>query len=259
MERRNVVGYEEFYEMDNDFKIYNKITGKEKLYFIRKGTSSVYVGLQRNGKTDSVKVNALIKKTYPENKVVTEDLDNEEWKDICGFKGCYQISSFGRIRSLDRCITQAGTDRFMEGRYLSLKRNNGRGYLNVSLQDGEGSTKTNYYIHILVASHFIENTHNKPTVNHKDGNKNNNHVSNLEWATQKEQMKHAFDNKLSVPPETRTGEDSHLSKLTESQVMEIYYNNVEKVGILAKIYNVDRHTITSIRNNKSWKHLNLSR
>jgi hypothetical protein len=85
----------------------------------------------------------------------------------------------------------------MNGKLLSLKRSNGHGYINVTLNKGCKSKRgKNYYIHILVAENFIPNIENKSEVNHKDGNKKNNSIDNLEWVTRKENMEHAFENGL---------------------------------------------------------------
>ena len=101
----------------------------------------------------------------------------EEWKDIAGYEGLYQISNFGHVKSLHS-----------NGRVLKLHEDKG-GYLTVCL-----FWKCKYKcckVHRLVASAFIANPENKPTVNHIDGNKKNNRVDNLEWATHKENIVHA--------------------------------------------------------------------
>lgn len=110
----------------------------------------------------------------------------EVWKDIKGFEGLYQISSFGRLRHYSK--------RFG---WNILKNTNKKGcYLSVVLRglDKDKSAK----IHRLVANAFIPNPDNKPQVNHIDGNKQNNFVSNLEWATPKENFEHAKKSKLWV-------------------------------------------------------------
>lgn len=107
----------------------------------------------------------------------------EEWKDIKGFEGLYQISNYGRVRSLDHKTN----GRKYTGKILSTKVS--AGYPLVRLSNG--ATKTSCRVHKLVAEAFIENLDNLPEVNHLDGNKNNNFVENLEWCTSKENKIHA--------------------------------------------------------------------
>ena len=123
----------------------------------------------------------------------------EIWKDIKGYEGYYQVSNLGRIKSL--------------GRYIFIIRNRGRqtynqivkekilktykssnGYLLVFLKKNN-KTKS-LFVHRAVATAFIPNIENKPQVNHKDGNKQNNCLDNLEWATHSENMQHAWKHHL---------------------------------------------------------------
>ena len=109
-------------------------------------------------------------------------MNNKEiLKDIRGYEGRYQISDTGRVYSL------------LTHRYLS-KSVHKCGYVKVTLQKN-GESKT-YLVHRLVASNFIENPYNYKEVNHKDGNKQNNNVDNLEWCSVSENTKHAFTNNL---------------------------------------------------------------
>ncbi len=89
------------------------------------------------------------------------------------------------------------------GRLFSKKTNrelkchdNGRGYLTYKTKTKDGTVRVR--LHVAVAECFVENKYNKPLVNHKDGNKKNNHYTNLEWCTISENTKHAWDNKLIV-------------------------------------------------------------
>lgn len=117
----------------------------------------------------------------------------EVWKDIDGYEGIYQISSFGRVKSLARMRTgRGGCLSPLRERIMSLKTNK-HGYLCIGLhQQG----KKFFSIHQLVARAFIQNPDAKGTVNHIDCNKKNNNVNNLEWSTHKEQMQHAVANNL---------------------------------------------------------------
>lgn len=107
----------------------------------------------------------------------------EVWKDIEGYEGLYQVSSFGQVKMLGR------EKRLWHGgkTYISPKLLNQNlicGYKKVKLRDSDGNTKM-VSVHRLVAKAFIENPNNFPQVNHKDENKHNNHVENLEWCTAK--------------------------------------------------------------------------
>ena len=102
--------------------------------------------------------------------------EQEEWRDIKGFERLYQVSNMGRVRSLSR-IVRAGKNkqRRTNGKVLTPWKTK-HGYLHVGLGRGERES-----VHRLVAMTFIPNPKNYPDVNHKDENKANNVVSNLEW------------------------------------------------------------------------------
>ena len=109
-------------------------------------------------------------------------MDKEIWKDIPGYEGLYQISNLGRVKSLKRKVYAGrGRMRWEDGGILSSYRNNGNGYKIVGLN--RDNKVKNKYIHRLVAEAFIENSNNYKYVNHKDENKGNNNVDNLEWCT----------------------------------------------------------------------------
>ena len=108
----------------------------------------------------------------------------EEWRDIKGYEGRYQVSNLGRVKSLARkkgwCIAKQ--------RMLTLWEQH-KGYLVADLADGKGHRK-HRQVHRLVAEAFIPNPENKPQVNHKNGDKHDNRVENLEWITNYENHIH---------------------------------------------------------------------
>lgn len=99
----------------------------------------------------------------------------EEWKDIKGYEGYYQISSNGRVKSLKYRGLNRKVPRIIKWRITN------KGYTQVILS--VNNIQKRYSIHRLVALHFIPNPENKPCVNHKDENPLNNNVDNLEWCT----------------------------------------------------------------------------
>lgn len=117
------------------------------------------------------------------------DLPDEVWKDVVDYEGYYKISNIGRVKSL-----LGRNERLMK---THISRN---GYEKLDLSK-KGQTKK-VYVHRLVAQAFIDNPENKPLVNHRDGVKTMNHVSNLEWCSHSENTTHAFANGLagSVKP-----------------------------------------------------------
>lgn len=110
----------------------------------------------------------------------------EEWRSIPSYEGIYEVSSWGRVRSLDRIAhrTWNGIDNSkpVKGKVLVPKMG-ANGYFFVMLYK-EGKYKIER-IHRLVAKVFLPNPNNLPCVNHKDETRTNNHVENLEWCTQK--------------------------------------------------------------------------
>ena len=121
---------------------------------------------------------------------------------------------------------------------------NGKGYLRVSIG------KKLYFVHRLVAEKYIPNPENKEQVNHKDGNKLNNHVDNLEWVTNQENRNHAVENNLHLQ-----GEQCPWSKLTESDVRFIRQHPEIDNWDYADLLHVAPSTIEDVKEYKTWKHL----
>jgi len=113
----------------------------------------------------------------------------EIWKDIEGFSR-YEISNFGRVKSLKRDTPIGNSGNIRHRPELIMKGCDfGYEYHKVNMRGDDGKTY-NVKVHRLVAQHFLPNPHNKPCVNHKDFNRCNNHVNNLEWVTHAENNLH---------------------------------------------------------------------
>ena len=107
----------------------------------------------------------------------------EEWRNIEGYEGLYQINNLGKVKSLNRVIIYSdGRNRFYKEKILKLRKDT-KGYLYAHLC--KNNVSKYYSVHRLVAEAFLENPNNYPCINHKDENKENNNVNNLEWCTQK--------------------------------------------------------------------------
>lgn len=182
--------------------------------------------------------------------------DSEQWKDIQGYEGIYQVSNHGRIKSKARIVRSTsgvgkGSKRTYPERIMAQHRVGSGGYLAVALYKGDGgSTKT---VHRLVFEAFVSNPLGLPEVNHKDGNKDNNHYSNLEPATRMQNCRHAVESGLMKI----RGEDNYFTKLTEKDVRLI--REMHSCGTtqteIAKKTGFQLANIHCIVRRKSWKHI----
>jgi len=109
-------------------------------------------------------------------------MTKEEWKDIKDYEGLYQVSNLGRIKSLGRYKNNWSKKQWVEERILKQRLANTGYYMVVLSKNGKVK---GFLVHRLVAETFIPNPENKPQVNHKDENKLNNHIENLEFCTRK--------------------------------------------------------------------------
>lgn len=172
--------------------------------------------------------------------------DIETWVPIFGYEGLYEVSDKGRVRSLHR-------KRLRDGGIIKLQKHP-QGYLRVAIyKDKKGK---NRLIHRLVLTSFSDGPKIGLVINHKDGNKSNNNIENLEWVTLKQNTAHAINTKLSVNSFCGKGEKHGMAKLNEAQVREIkllYPTILEKE--LAVKYSVTTETIYNILAGRTWKHV----
>ncbi len=126
----------------------------------------------------------------------------DNWKDIPSYEGIYKISDTGKVRSVERYVKHRKNQILIKGRIRKLKSHRS-GYLCIDLHKGESVDKW-FQVHRLVGIAFIPNPDNKPEINHIDGNKSNNHYTNLEWCTRSENMKHAYDIGLIINPSRKS-------------------------------------------------------
>ena len=173
-------------------------------------------------------------------------------KQIEVFENIYSITREGRIWSHDRIKISRKREYKIKGQWRKLKKTN-KGYLEINLfKNGKPIFKR---IHRLVAETYIPNPENKPDINHLDGNKLNNHVSNLQWVTSKENHSHAWKIGLYDNRDT-SGENNGQSKLTQIQVNEIRQNHVKKGTYTRKPwekYNISRGYYYDILKYRTWK------
>ena len=156
-------------------------------------------------------------------------------KDILGYENLYSITENGDIFS------------YKSKKFLKpIKQKTG--YLTINLYKDKKFKI--YSLHRLTAMAFITNTDNKPMVNHKDLNKWNNEINNLEWVTAKENIQHACNNGI------RCGSKNGNSKLNENQIKEIrekYKFRKYTYKMLSDEYGVMKHYIGRIINYNVWK------
>ena len=169
----------------------------------------------------------------------------EEWADIKGYEGWYQVSNMGRVRSVDHYVKSPTRNpeivkmRIVKGKLLKpeIKAN---GYLYVSLWK-EGIKKA-YTVHRLVAEAFVDNPLAKPFVNHKDYNRQNASAENLEWVTANENMQYSSCN-LST---SHIGKSSFPNKTGEMYISQTpcghYRLQIDRLGI-RKTYNTIKHAV----------------
>lgn len=175
---------------------------------------------------------------------------NEIWKSIPGYEGLYEVSNFGNVKRLARKrIISTGVSKPLSEKIL--KKFTGKfGYIHVNLYKNKKLKQ--HRVHRLVMLAFTHMPNDKTNVNHIDGNKSNNNLSNLEWCSHKENTIHAYKIGLA---KGRPGEQNSNNKLTTKQVLEIrtlYTQGNWTHRELAEKYSISRRHVGDIINRKRW-------
>jgi hypothetical protein len=176
-----------------------------------------------------------------------ENSENEIWKDVIGYEGLYQVSNLGRIKSLN--YRAKGICEIMKFSLLD-------GYPSLSLTKN-GKYKT-YRIHRLVANAFVYNLHNKPQVNHKNGNRADNNVDNLEWVTNQENCIHSFkvlNRQTSLETRIKIS-NSRIKKVINTKTNQIFNSTRDACQFTGMTFSKLRKRLNGqIKNNTTFKYL----
>ena len=201
-------------------------------------------------KKEFKKCEDLINFKYP---IYIPKAPDEEFKQafIADYYFPYIVSTYGRVFSVRRL---SGNDIDVHEMVHSIKKS---GYHEIALCRWDHKNRKYILIHRLVALMFIPNPYNKPAVNHKDGNKSNNYIWNLEWVTNSENVQHAYSTGLH---KIRRGEEIGDNKFTEKQVRELCEflsspNNKYPLSYIYTITPISKDMVRNIIRGKSWKHV----
>lgn len=195
-------------------------------------------------------LNAMLKNSSGDDVALASEI----WKDIKGYEGLYQVSSLGRVKSMGRLVCRPGKLPHFK-RPVILRGVNRSGYFYVHLS--RGGVTWQCAIHRLVAAAFLTHLPDRNEVNHKDGNKRNNVIDNLEWCNRSENITHAIRMGLKIQPVYR-GIDNKNSKLTEDNVRQMrtmYYVRGMQIKKIAQAFSVDPKTTRCALLYKTWKHV----
>lgn len=165
----------------------------------------------------------------------------EFWLDVIDFPN-YQVSSNGRVKKKECVIINANDVRFRYKEKI-LKPELVKGYHRYTFSDSNNQKRL--LAHRLVAIHFIDNKYQKKCVNHKNGNKLDNSIDNLEWSTYSENERHSYDTLNKI---------NHNRKLSPAEIDDVVKNTVKNINVdhYMQKYSVCRKTILNILNGKTY-------
>ena len=186
----------------------------------------------------------------------------EIWKDVVGYERYYKVSNIGKVKSCTRMtrgyvpngtsVLRKHKGKILKNKLYSLK------YYRVTLMINGISDR--FLVHTLVMAAFVGKKQCGFQINHKDGNKTNNHLSNLEYVTPSQNMRHAIKNKLIVH---HSGESHYKTRLCNQDIFDIreYFHKdhdkpiMERCKELSNKYSICKEQILKIIRKKSWSHI----
>lgn len=174
----------------------------------------------------------------------------EVWKDVIGYEGFYQISDLGRVKRLETIVDGRQGFKFtVQEKILALEVCT-TGYKRVTLCKN-GKTKR-FLVHRLVAEMFINNENKLKQVNHKDGNKGNNKLQNLEWASQSNNQKHAYKTGLQKIQRGEARKNVAILKWEQIYQIREMSNSGKTSYEISDLFNINRRHINKIVSNEAW-------
>lgn len=183
---------------------------------------------------------------------IVPDLQGESWLPIWGYEKSYSISNFGRVKSIYRETQGKNGIIFRYPEKLHTPQVDEHGYHRVTLR--KNTTPKQWSVHRLVADHFIGNPEKLPQVNHKNGDKSDNNLKNLEWCTASQNMQHGYDE---LDHERMRGEKNGMTKLTPELIESIKksYSELKSFTKTGLQFGISGTHVWRIVRNKSWEHL----
>src|SRR5690606_28733657 len=170
----------------------------------------------------------------------------EVWKDVKGYEGFYQVSNLGRVKSLERHVPNGdNTFRVVKERYLKTNKKTNE-YIKVNLSG------KSFRVHRLVATAFIGNPNNYPEVNHINGDKTDNNVTNLEWCSSSYNMKH--NEKLGVVVRGNKHVNSTIDEQTAKEIKILLKSGIKQKDIASK-FDITENIVNQINRGLTWKHV----
>lgn len=187
----------------------------------------------------------------PSGTIVGQPASDECWRPVPGCEGYYSVSNFGRVRSEPIQTSPVGRQR---GRILRcVPDSKGYPFFVAYMPDGRHAS---FKVHRAVALAFLGPRPPGHQINHKSGDKRDNAVTNLEYVTCAENIRHGWRMGL-FDPANRRGENSATAKLTAEQVCQIrILGTTTSLGILSRQFGVTKQAISAILRRKTWQHLN---